>query len=77
MLIVMAGLPGVGKSSVGEALARKLAAPVVAVDPIEAAMWRGKSPRVPRRGFLILEGLDRQDHGGSQAATVSSRSTLG
>ncbi|NUS17238.1 MAG: ATP-binding protein [Streptomyces sp.] len=40
MLIVMAGLPGAGKSSVAEALARRLAAPVVSVDPIEAAMWR-------------------------------------
>ncbi|MEV7401877.1 AAA family ATPase [Streptomyces sp. NPDC091267] len=35
----MAGLPGAGKSSVAEALARRLAAPVVSVDPIEAAMW--------------------------------------
>ncbi|MCX5318170.1 ATP-binding protein [Streptomyces sp. NBC_00154] len=40
MLIVMSGLPGAGKSSVAEALGRKLAAPVVSVDPIEAAMWR-------------------------------------
>jgi predicted kinase len=40
MLIVMAGLPGAGKSSVAEALGRGLAAPVVSVDPIEAAMWR-------------------------------------
>jgi adenylylsulfate kinase-like enzyme len=40
MLIAMAGLPGAGKSSVAEALGRKLTAPVVSVDPIEAAMWR-------------------------------------
>lgn len=40
MLIVMAGLPGSGKSSVAEALGRRLATPVVSVDPIEAAMWR-------------------------------------
>lgn len=40
MLIAMVGLPGVGKSSVAEALGRKLNAPVVSVDPIEAAMWR-------------------------------------
>ncbi|MFE0106413.1 AAA family ATPase [Streptomyces sp. NPDC059009] len=40
MLIVMAGLPGAGKSSVAEALGRKVTVPVVSVDPIEAAMWR-------------------------------------
>ncbi|MGW2841349.1 AAA family ATPase [Streptomyces sp. NPDC001493] len=40
MLIAMAGLPGAGKSSVAEALGRELTAPVVSVDPIEAAMWR-------------------------------------
>ncbi|MEW1862236.1 AAA family ATPase [Streptomyces sp. NPDC088194] len=40
MLIAMAGLPGAGKSTVARALGRELAAPVVSVDPIEAAMWR-------------------------------------
>jgi len=35
----MAGLPGSGKSSMAEALARGLGAPVFSIDPIEAAMW--------------------------------------
>ena len=39
-LIVLAGLPGSGKSTVAEGLSRELSAPVFAVDPIEAAMWR-------------------------------------
>jgi len=39
-LIVTAGLPGSGKSAVAEGLGRALRAPVVSVDPIEAAMWR-------------------------------------
>lgn len=34
----MAGLPGAGKSSLAEALGRALPAPVVSVDPIDAAM---------------------------------------
>lgn len=38
MLIVMAGLPGSGKSTIAEAAARMLSCAVVAVDPIEAAM---------------------------------------
>jgi predicted kinase len=38
MLVVMAGRPGAGKSSVAEGLARELPAAVVSVDPIEAAM---------------------------------------
>lgn len=43
-LIVMAGLPGSGKSSVAEALGRLLRRPVLSVDPIEAAMWRSEIP---------------------------------
>jgi predicted kinase len=40
MLIVMAGLPGAGKSAVAEDVGRTRRAPVLSVDPIEAAMWR-------------------------------------
>jgi predicted kinase len=40
VLIAMAGLPGAGKSSVAEGLGRALSAPVVSVDPIEAALRR-------------------------------------
>src|SRR5580698_3218313 len=40
-LIVLAGLPGSGKSTVAEGLSSTLSLPVFSVDPIEAAMWRG------------------------------------
>ena len=40
-LIVMAGLPGSGKSTLAEGLSRHFSLPLVSVDPIEAAMWRG------------------------------------
>lgn len=40
MLVVLAGLPGSGKSTVATALGRELRAPVLAVDAAEAAMWR-------------------------------------
>jgi predicted kinase len=40
-LIVFAGLPGSGKSTLAEDLSRISSMPVFAVDPIEAAMWRG------------------------------------
>ncbi|KAB1649342.1 ATP-binding protein [Pseudoclavibacter endophyticus] len=40
MLIAMAGLPATGKSSLAYALSDRLKYPVVAVDSIEAAMWR-------------------------------------
>ena len=39
-LIVFAGLPGSGKSTVAEGLSRSLSIPLFPVDPIEAAMWR-------------------------------------
>ena len=39
-LVVMSGLPGAGKSTLAEALARATELPVFSVDPIESAMLR-------------------------------------
>ncbi|MDX2391005.1 MULTISPECIES: AAA family ATPase [unclassified Streptomyces] len=60
MLIVMAGLPAVGKSSVAGELGRALPAAVVSVDPIEAAMWRAGVDRVQPTGlaaYLVAEAV--------------------
>ena len=38
MFIVMAGLPGTGKSTIAEQLGRQLGLAVVSVDPIESAI---------------------------------------
>ena len=38
MLIVMAGLPAAGKSTIAEVVGNRLGLPVVSVDPIEAAI---------------------------------------
>jgi predicted kinase len=40
MLIVMAGLPGAGKSTIGQVLGSRLDVRVVSVDPIESAILR-------------------------------------
>jgi predicted kinase len=45
MLIVMAGLPGSGKSTVAARLSAALSLPVVSVDPVAAAMWAGGIPQ--------------------------------
>ncbi|AWB95069.1 ATP-binding protein [Agromyces badenianii] len=39
-LIVMAGLPGAGKSTIGQIIGARLGATVVSVDPIESAILR-------------------------------------
>ncbi|WP_411084140.1 AAA family ATPase [Streptomyces sp. cmx-18-6] len=60
MLIVMAGLPGAGKSAVAEALGRALPAAVVSVDPVEAAMWRAGVARDQPTGlaaYLVAEAV--------------------
>jgi predicted kinase len=44
-LVVLAGLPVSGKSTVAARLSTALSLPVVSVDPIEAAMWAGGVPR--------------------------------
>lgn len=40
MLIVMAGLPGAGKSTIGQVLGGRLGMRVISVDPIESAILR-------------------------------------
>ena len=60
MLIVMAGLPGSGKSSIADALGRRLPAPVVSVDPIEAAMLRAGVSRGEPTGlaaYVVAEAV--------------------
>lgn len=52
MLIVMAGLPGAGKSALARALGREIGAAVLPVDAAESAMWRAgvggtEAPHVP------------------------------
>ena len=40
LLVLMGGLPGVGKSAIADALGERLPATVISVDEIEAAMLR-------------------------------------
>lgn len=63
MLIVMAGLPGSGKSTVAAAIGRLLGCAVVAVDPIEAAMLRaGIAPDRPTglAAYVAAEMIARE-----------------
>lgn len=52
---MMSGLPGVGKSSLAEALAVRLRAAVVSVDPIEDAMVRSGVPMSFETGVAAYE----------------------
>ncbi|WP_017582810.1 AAA family ATPase [Nocardiopsis valliformis] len=60
MLIVMAGLPGSGKSTVAEELGRRLPAPVLSVDPVEAALWSAGVDRAQPTGlaaYVVVEAM--------------------
>jgi predicted kinase len=60
MLIVIAGLPGAGKSTMAGDLGRALDCAVLGVDPAEAAMWRaGVSPSAPTHhaAYLVVGAL--------------------
>ena len=51
MLVVLAGLPGVGKTTIGEAVAETLRAAYVRIDALEAAMWRAGIAREQPTGL--------------------------
>jgi len=55
VLVVVSGLPGVGKSSLADTLGRKLGAAVLSVDPIEAAIWRTGVPPSFETGVAAYE----------------------
>lgn len=60
VLIAMSGLPGAGKSTIARELGRALPAPVLAVDPAEAAMWRAGIDRRQPTGlaaYVVVEAL--------------------
>ena len=60
MLIVVAGLPGSGKSTMAGDLGRALNCAVLGVDQAEAAMWRaGVSPSAPTHhaAYLVVGAL--------------------
>ena len=63
MLIVMAGLPGSGKSAVAGEVARTLACALLSVDPIEAAMWQAGVARDQPTGlaaYVVAEELAQE-----------------
>jgi predicted kinase len=63
MLIVMAGLPGSGQSTVAVGVARQLQCAMVSVDPIEAAMWRSGISRAQPTGlaaYVVAEAIAEQ-----------------
>ncbi len=60
MLIAMAGLPGTGKSTIGQVVASRLGMPVVSVDPIETAILQaGIDSNQPTglAAYLVAETL--------------------
>lgn len=59
-LVVMAGLPGAGKSTIAEVVGNRLALPIVSVDPIESAILSaGIDPDQPTglAAYLVAETI--------------------
>src|SRR5215213_7473709 len=74
-LIVLAGLPGFGKSTLAEGLSRHFSLPLFSVDPIEAAMWRGGLPRDQTgiAAYVVAQTLAEADRPGSPNQRRSER----
>jgi predicted kinase len=58
VLVLCAGLPGTGKSTLAEALGRALGYPVFAKDWLEAALWRSGISREQGAGWAGYELLN-------------------
>lgn len=59
-LIAFSGLPGSGKSTLSEALSKRLKLPIFSVDPIESAILRsgiGRSFETGLAAYLVAEAL--------------------
>ena len=60
MLVVLGGLPGSGKTTVGRAVAEMLTASYVRIDALEAAMWRAGIAREQPTGlaaYVVAEAV--------------------
>lgn len=55
VLVMMGGLPGAGKSHLAQAVARRVHAVIVSVDPIEDAMVRSGLPMSFETGLAAYE----------------------
>ncbi len=82
-LIIFTGLPGVGKSSIAEAVARELSVPVFAKDWLEATLIRcqlqpiANGPPFGSAGYQLLTTLaERQLQVGQSVILDSVASTL-
>lgn len=60
MLVVLGGLPGSGKTTVGKRVAETLAAAYIRIDALEAAMWRAGISREQPTGlaaYVVAEAI--------------------
>jgi predicted kinase len=75
VLIAFAGLPGTGKSTIAREAGRLLAAPVIAVDRVDAAMrYAGVDPAQPvgLAAYVVAEALAREHLRGGLTAIVDA-----
>jgi predicted kinase len=60
MLVVLSGLPGSGKTTVGRVVAEMLTAAYIRIDALEAAMWRAGIEREQPTGlaaYVVAEAI--------------------
>jgi predicted kinase len=75
MLIVMSGLPGVGKSAIADAIGRAMPATVISVDPIEAAMLQsgiGADQPTGLAAYVVADSLTRHIVGLDQSVVIDA-----
>ena len=75
LLVVVSGLLATGKSTIAEAVAAELRAPVFSVDPLEATLWRAGIGPEQRSGYAaydLLETLADAQLGRRQSAVLDA-----
>ena len=78
-LVVFSGLPGTGKSTLAEEVARLLGCPLFTKDQLEATLWRSGITAEQNSGFAayeLLTTLVREQVRRGQSAVVDSVATF-
>ena len=77
LLVVVSGLPATGRSTIAEAVAAELRAPVFSVDPLEATLWRAGIGPAQRSGYAPSGRAEQEVPAAVRTSSAARRRSAG